>query len=785
MKRTWKQTLLMTVAALALLWSLAGVARAGIHPCEWHFGSGFYGNPIFASDKHDGAAEFYSIDYGYFSGKSADELLDNHMLVKPRHRPDGSDQGCDLREAIEAIAENPNVGALRMLHWTREKDFKANVILFQAHMTPFNVFYGSEEEEREKMDDIRRGLVDIIAGERYHQLGNGSRKHHIDETLTLTFDGDREDQLYPNGQTIILSGAIPLATHWNAGAELKGRVNNEPGWEANLLLDFLEGEAFEEKHWTEERGMETILDPRDYDYKAKLVVDVGDGNSAFVLEGKGTLVLRDIEIELKSGRLFENRGDVKVVLSRVFIDVDTAHDPKDAILVHRFDADSESWNDEWWRPSKRLVSRMSFWEERNPLVLRRMEGYYDEFEPQLDEGIEPSTIRLRGEAPLFADETDDVVPLFMGPHDLEWLQFDRPNGTPPPERAATRATTAPIACDQRFPDGCVLREGVTTVLRLRSGDIVKPLHHMGLIGCAPDSSIWGGIEYRRMEDGEHIAVLKLGDYDPETDRLVDGYGTPIAVMTPTCPDGTPMNISGTGEACPIDNGRVGDDGAVECDGGYVEEVGRCVEKRCPEGMEFDLDAADAHEPYCSLEHEYEWDVDGNAVWPECPGETVPDGIDTPALVDPDDRFGGWTHCICPDRSEPVLSRGRLRCDIDPPADDPAMRSGDGETPPERNDDPPANEPPADDDDDDDGDDGADLNSSSDANDGCNPLTGRCDDDADDPTEDPTFSATGDADAFVSGCTLTAGGAGDARGILLILLMGIVALTLMRPRRKAA
>ncbi len=782
MRRLWKQTLLTTVAALTLLCSLAGGALAGIHHCEWRFAGGD-DHPIFVSDKQDGAAEFYSIDYGYFSGKSADDLLDNHMLVEPRARPDGSDQGCDLREAVEALTVDPRIGTVGMIRPIRRDTLRANVLFFQTSMTPFNVWMDdSSEEHIEKLTEIRRGIIDIIAGERYHQLGNGSRKHRIDETLTLTFDGDREDQLYPNGQTIILSGAIPLATYWNAGSGVGDHLNqNDIEWKDNLLLDILEGEDFEEQHWTEERGKETILNPRDYDYKAELVVDVGDGNSAFVLEGKGTLVLRDIEIKLKSGRLFENRGDVKVVLSRAFIDVDTEHDPNDAILVHRFDADSKSWNDEWRRPPKHLGSRMTFWEARNPLVLRRVEG--DEyFEPQLDEEIEPSIIRLRGEAPLFADETDDVVPLFMGPHDLEWLQFDRPSDMPPPERAATRAMSAPIACEQRFPDGCVLEEWVTTALRLRSGDVVKPLHHMCLIGCAPDSSIWG-IEYRTLENGEHIAILKLDDYDPETDRLVDGYGAPIMVTVPTCPDGTPMNISGTGEACPIDNGRVGDEGSIDCEAGYVEEAGHCVEKRCPEGMDFDPDAADAHEPYCSLEHDYEWDVDGNAVWPECPGETVPDGIDTPALVDPDDRFGGWIHCICPDRSEPVLYRGRLRCDIDAPADDPTP-GDDGETPPDKQDDPPANEPP-DDDDDDDGDDGADLNSSSDANDGCNPLTGRCDDDADDPTEDPTFSATGDADAFVSGCTLTAGGAGDARGILLILLMGIVSLALMRPRRKAA
>lgn len=509
---------------------------------------------------------------------------------------------CTFKRILERLSENHNLCKIEVGRATG-----VNTVFFQPAGFPVYKDYFNELDEKRL----------------YNRIKEGSTKTVIDEPIDIELGRDTNVEKsynpwtsYDGKQGVLISGAVPVFPAECMGSHCKEPANSDGynGGYDTWIRELLHGTISDDFTKVTEDKKVAIIDPttlieyRDYKYKARIEVDLDDPDrAAITLRGNGIVIFQDIHFVVKSGILLSVEEGVEVYFDRCKI--------QDARLTP---------------PHLNVPLMVSDHATQISFEKSHVHRPYD----RAWHG--PTTALLKHSSLIFAKKEHDYNRLNDYSGDgliVTW----RPDETAPqPYMVSGRDDV--LHCVQTQAGSCTLSEDPGLLFYMHKLEEIEQL-------CEQVQDEYGRWVY------SCETTLDLTDYDPEFDLYFDIFGRPVEIKYPDCPDGKPMNIyGGEREKCPMDGGYfdVGREQVI-CDPGYsrdYDESGRmiCVLAiECPRGTHYD---ADSNYPVksCALDDGNEWSADGRSAYPECPGDVVPDGRGEPKeLAD-----GSFSHCVCAD-----------------------------------------------------------------------------------------------------------------------------------------
>ncbi len=705
---------------------------------------------------------------------------------------------CSLARIVERVTED--AGTCHIEATKRDGERKAaNVVLFQPHRT----MSGDVRETIAPVDNelttsqtirLRPGMNDG-AGQRLMLAGNpilfGAHwpLFFPDQALCFGFDCEKlgnDGSSFANG--ILLDNLFFDADAYRGNSCLK-----TPG------LQPLCQENWNEHHRT------TLLSPlgmgrgKEGDYKARVTIDLEESDeAAFVLSGKGSFVLRDMDIVLRNGGLIRVTSPcVHVILERTTIRVQPGSTGRvPSIVRYAFEGDDAALCE----PGEGQIVRGGAHMD-DPSDLFRLQVAYED-----KGGLEPPEIsatrvtRITGKAPGTVFSFPSGMPL-LGRTMFRRLRVDMSewNDDAVFTRVDDGSAARTIRCLMRTDDRCELAEKAGwPIMILPTGEIESGFDAENGREIKLDvvRAIADGIAQEHDSDAEATAG---DDPLPEGVRLFTADGRRIVVVGEEleCPEGMERSDDPDGAFCVGEYGTADVDESgdlvVTCDAGAVpDDDGVCV----PDCEEEPNTAYDRSRERCEPLPGYEWDEEGEAVFQECPGEAIPDVTGTRCvcrrgpLTDAvwngeDDRWE--CHRPCPENATRV--EGVCRCDAGFLKSGGACLSEEDEA---ATDDAPEEDGVAEDEET--------TNEDADLADGVEttvlcadgstpePLTGRCPNDEADmeaEADAATEETTSNAEEAASGCSLVAGApAAQRRSAGLLLLFGCFAAIVVVRRLRA-
>lgn len=694
---------------------------------------------------------------------------------------------CSLADIVERVTEDADTCHIEATKRDGERK-AANVVLFQPHRT--------------------------MSGDAWETIAPVDNELTTAQTIRL-----RPGMNGGAGQRLMLAGnPILFGTHWPLffpdqalcfGFDCEKLGNDGPSFANGILLDnlFSDADAYRgssclrtpglqplcEENW-DEHHRTTLLSPlgmgrgEEGDYKARVTIDLDKSDeAAFVLSGKGSFVLRDMDIVLKNGGLIRVTSPcVHVILERTTIRVQPGPEGRvPSIVRYAFEGDDAALCE----PSEGEFVRGGA-DMRDPADLFRLQVAYE------DAGsLEPPEIsatrvtRITGKAPETVFSFPSGMPL-MGRTIFRRLRVDMSewNDDAVFTRIDDGSAARTIRCTMRTDDRCELAEKAGwPIMILPTGEIESGFDAEDgrEINLAAVRAIADGIAQEHDPDA---VTTEDDDSLPEGVRLFTADGRRIVVVGEEldCPEGMERGDDPDGAFCVGEYGSadVDESGAlvVTCDAGAVpDDDGVCV----PDCEEEPNTAYDRLAERCEPLPGYEWDEEGEAVFQECPGEAIPDVTGTRCvcrrgpLTDAlwNEEEGRWEcHCPCPENATRV--EGVCRCDVGFLKSGSACLSEEDAAVP---DDAPEEDGVAEDAETTNGDDDLadDTETTVLCTDGSMPelLTGRCpgdetelEADADEAMEEMAADSQGSA----SGCSLIAAAPVPRRGADLLLLFGCFA-----------
>lgn len=433
---------------------------------------------------------------------------------------------CSFEAVLAAIQENTftcSLDASLPEHPNPTKLARANVVLFQPQHLPditANLYGGPRQARSDVLDRVAEDGSTVTRVERPIDLtlrpAGQLTKDEIAESRSealLEIAGALRP-LSGEGQTIILSGAVPLfhPHHFSWGHAAKTKVNVNAGmeWVAPLLMGEAEpnADALTRSNWTSgEFARQTILPPQSIGdgpdgYKARMEIDLENSDdAAFVLKGTGTLVFRDMEIVLKRGALARIEGDVKIILSRSTIHFQRWEGP-DFIVRDATTCSGENCR-------RRITDRIAFREELGT---------------DLVEGT--TTITTRG-LPLLSAAS----PLEIRATDLAGLVLNDAGRHEVGSPFQSDATDDDLLCE-RMAEGWCRPHGVpAAVVLLARKKPARPYHEIA-------HPLGDHLPFRTTETSYFPTLDLIDELLEGPHLLIDDYGRRLRVVEAPCADGS-------------------------------------------------------------------------------------------------------------------------------------------------------------------------------------------------------------------------------------------------------